>query len=162
MNPIDDPSTALLTDLYQLTMACGYWRSGVAEREAVFHLHFRKNPFQGGYAIACGLRAAIGWLDRLRFSDGDLAYLRTLQGNDGKALFPADFLASLGQMKFALDVDAAPEGSVRSIRPVLTVSRPNRVTEPFICPALLMLPTRALTEPLSSSTTPDPSVMVSA
>ena len=52
MNPTDDDSLALLTDLYQLTMACGYWRSGIAEREAVFHLHFRKIPFEGGYAVA--------------------------------------------------------------------------------------------------------------
>jgi len=41
-------SLALLTDLYQLTMAYGYWKTGRADREAVFHLFFRKNPFQGG------------------------------------------------------------------------------------------------------------------
>ena len=40
----------MLTDLYQLTMAYGYWKSGRAEREAVFHLFFRKAPFNGGYA----------------------------------------------------------------------------------------------------------------
>lgn len=112
MNPTDDDSLALLTDLYQLTMACGYWRSGIAEREAVFHLHFRKNPFEGGYAVACGLHAAIAWLDRLRFTEGDLGYLRTLQGNDGGALFPEEFLTWLGQMRLSLDIDAAPEGSV--------------------------------------------------
>ena len=41
---------ALLTDLYQLTMASGYWKSGQADREAVFHLTFRRAPFGGGYA----------------------------------------------------------------------------------------------------------------
>ncbi len=125
MHHTDDASTALLTDLYQLTMACGYWQSGIAEREAVFHLHFRKNPFQGGYAVACGLRAAIDWLDRLRFTDGDLAYLRGLQGNDGLRLFPEAFLTWLGQMKFALDVDAAPEGTVVfAHEPLLRVQGP--------------------------------------
>ena len=125
MNPTDDASTALLTDLYQLTMACGYWRSGIADREAVFHLHFRKNPFQGGYAVACGLHAAIEWLDRLRFSAGDLAYLRSLQGNDGAALFPEEFLAWLGEMRLGLDVDAAPEGSVVfAHEPLLRVQGP--------------------------------------
>ena len=39
---------ALLTDLYQLTMACGYWKSGQADREAVFHLTFRRPPFPVG------------------------------------------------------------------------------------------------------------------
>ena len=48
-------SLSLLTDLYQLTMAYGYWKNGMAEREAVFHLFFRKNPFKGGYALAAGL-----------------------------------------------------------------------------------------------------------
>ena len=38
----------LLTDLYELTMACGYWKSRMADREAVFHLFFRQHPFQGG------------------------------------------------------------------------------------------------------------------
>ena len=50
---------ALLTDLYQLTMASGYWKSGQADREAVFHLTFRRAPFGGGYAIAGGIAPAI-------------------------------------------------------------------------------------------------------
>ena len=50
------PPLALLTDLYQLTRAYGYWKLGRAEQEAVFHLFFRKPPFAGGYAIAAGLR----------------------------------------------------------------------------------------------------------
>ena len=49
---------ALLTDLYQLTMAYGYWKSGArASDEAVFHLLFRTHPFGGGYTVACGLAA---------------------------------------------------------------------------------------------------------
>ena len=47
--------SALLTDLYQLTMAFGYFRAGIALRDSCFHLHFRKCPFKGGYAIAAGL-----------------------------------------------------------------------------------------------------------
>ena len=43
-------SLALLTDLYELTMAYGYWKEGVSDKEAVFHLIFRSNPFHGGYA----------------------------------------------------------------------------------------------------------------
>src|SRR5678815_5358582 len=77
-------SLALLTDLYQLTMAYGYWKLGRAEQEAVFHLSFRRNPFNGGYSVACGLHDAIDLLAGLRFGDEDLQYLTTLRGNDGR------------------------------------------------------------------------------
>jgi len=53
--PLYRHSLSLLTDLYQITMAFAYWKSGLRDREAVFHLFFRKNPFQGGFAVACGL-----------------------------------------------------------------------------------------------------------
>ena len=66
-------SLALLTDLYQLTMAAGYWKTGVAEREAVFHLTFRRPPFGGGYAIAAGIAPALAYLRRFRFTDDDVA-----------------------------------------------------------------------------------------
>ena len=45
---ITHSSLALLTDLYLLTMAYGYWKLGRSEQEAVFHLFFRKPPFAGG------------------------------------------------------------------------------------------------------------------
>lgn len=107
-----DRSSALLTDLYQLTMAYGYWRAGVAEREAAFHLFFRKNPFRGGYALACGLAQAIAHLRDFRFSDGDLQYLATLMGNDDDRLFSDGFLEYLRTMRFECDVVAVPEGTV--------------------------------------------------
>ena len=59
---------ALLTDLYELTMAYGYWRQGLSEREAVFHLTFRENPFGGTFAIACGLAHLGDMLADFRFS----------------------------------------------------------------------------------------------
>lgn len=105
-------SAALLTDLYQLTMAYGYWKSGRADHEAVFHLHFRKTPFGGGYAIACGLEQVIDWLQGFRFAPEDLAYLARLPGNDGKPLFESAFLDYLGRMRLEVDLDAIPEGTV--------------------------------------------------
>jgi nicotinate phosphoribosyltransferase len=105
-------SLTLLTDLYQLTMAYGYWRAGKEGDEAAFHLFFRENPFEGGFAIAAGLETAIAYLDDLRFRDDDLVYLRSLMGNDGKALFPDDFLGHLREFAFTCDVDAIPEGTV--------------------------------------------------
>ena len=82
-------SLGLLTDLYQLTMAYGYWKTGVAENKATFSLFFRKPPFKSGYTIACGLQTAVEYLRDLRFRDDDLEYLATLEGNDGAPLFDA-------------------------------------------------------------------------
>ena len=65
-------SFALLTDLYQLTMANGYWKSGTYQKYAVFNLFYRQNPFQGGFAIAAGLQPVVEVLDGFRFSQDDI------------------------------------------------------------------------------------------
>jgi nicotinate phosphoribosyltransferase len=105
-------SLALLTDLYELTMAYGYWKLGTADRNAVFHLAFREHPFNGGFTIACGLHSAIEYLQSLRFEGSDLEYLATLTGNDGAPLFEPAFLEFLAELRFTCDVDAIPEGTV--------------------------------------------------
>ena len=105
-------SLALLTDLYQLTMAYGYWKAGVDGKEAVFHLTFRKHPFQGGFTIACGLQYAIDDLEHFQFDNTDIEYLASLKGNDSKPLFEPPFLTALQQMRFTCDIDAIPEGTV--------------------------------------------------
>jgi nicotinate phosphoribosyltransferase len=105
-------SNALLTDLYELTMAFGYWKVGKDRDEAVFHLFFRDEPFAGGYAIAAGLADAVAYLESLRFNGEDLEYLRAQTGNDGKPLFAEEFLDHLRDMRLTCDVDAVPEGSV--------------------------------------------------
>lgn len=118
-------SLSLLTDLYQLTMAYGYWKSGVAERESVFHLFFRKNPFGGGYALGCGLGTAIDYIEAFRFTDDDVAYLATLHGNDGKPLFEEKFLVYLRELKLSCDMDAMPEGTVVfAHEPLLRITGP--------------------------------------
>lgn len=104
-------SLTLLTDLYQITMAYGYWKSGRGDDEAVFNLSFRENPFNGGYTIACGLSYVIDYLTDLRFDETDIAYLGTLQGNDQKPLFEKEFLNYLRRLEFKLDLDAIPEGT---------------------------------------------------
>lgn len=102
----------LLTDLYQLTMAYGYWKTGMQDREAVFHLFYRKNPFQGSFAIAAGLELAINYLQHWRFSEEDIAYLSSLKGASEKPLFEEKFLQYLKELKFTCEVDAIPEGTV--------------------------------------------------
>lgn len=112
MSYIYNQSMSLLTDLYQLTMAFGYYQQGRTEEEASFSLFFRKNPFGGGYAIAAGIGTVIEFLDRFSFDDSDIDYLRTLTGNDNKPLFNEDFLNYLKEMKFECTVDAVAEGTV--------------------------------------------------
>jgi nicotinate phosphoribosyltransferase len=118
-------SLSLLTDLYQLTMAQGYWRQGLAEQEAVFHLYFRKNPFKGGYTLAAGLADAVDLLQQLQFSEADLAYLRSLKGSREQPLFAEDFLTYLQELRFTCDVDAIPEGTlVFPNEPLLRIKGP--------------------------------------
>ncbi len=105
-------SLALLTDLYELTMAYGYWKLGRADVEAVFHLFFRKHPFRSGFTVACGLEYAIDFVRGLRFDAEDCAYLRGLEGEDGKPLFDEPFLDALEGLELRCDVDAVPEGTV--------------------------------------------------
>ena len=105
-------SLALLTDLYQLTMAYSYWQSGTADKEAVFHLFFRKRPFQSGLAVSCGLLYTIDYLKKFRFQKSDLDYLEGLNGADGNPLFSAEFLKFLSDLKFECDVDCMPEGTI--------------------------------------------------
>ncbi|MBD2701481.1 nicotinate phosphoribosyltransferase [Spirosoma sp. BT702] len=111
-NKLYDTSLSLLTDLYQVTMAYGYWQSETAEKEAVFNLYFRKNPFGGGFTIACGLANVIGYINHFGFSKKDLRYLRTLTGNDGRPLFEEAFIEYLAQLKLTCTIDAMPEGTV--------------------------------------------------
>jgi nicotinate phosphoribosyltransferase len=118
-------SLVLLTDLYQLTMALGYWRCGWAERQAVFHLSFRQNPFGGGFALACGTSYVAEFLRELRFTGDDLQHLRTLNGEDGTRLFPEPFLDDLQSLPWTVDVDAVPEGTVVFARqPLVRVCGP--------------------------------------
>jgi len=105
------PSLALLTDFYQLTMAYGYWKNDLADRESVFHLFFRSNPFGGGYAITCGLEYIVDYLQNFRFDRTDLDYLSTIQSREGEPLFDPGFLDYLGKLKFTCDLDAMPEGT---------------------------------------------------
>ncbi|WP_425615942.1 nicotinate phosphoribosyltransferase [Anatilimnocola sp. NA78] len=120
-----NPSLALLTDLYQLTMSYGYWKLRRHEQRAVFHLFFRSLPFDGGYAIAAGLQPALDFIQNLRFEASDLEYLATLRGNDDAPLFEPAFLAYLGQLRFSCDIDALPEGTLAfGHEPLLRVSGP--------------------------------------
>lgn len=126
------PSLALLTDFYELTMACAAWRSGAYRKETSFTLSFRRHPFQGGFTVAAGLEAAIDLIEHLRFERDDLDYLATQRGADGEPLFDRPFLDALAALEVAVDVEAVPEGTV-----VFPLEPVVRVTGPVI-PCLLL------------------------
>ncbi|HVT45585.1 MAG TPA: nicotinate phosphoribosyltransferase [Thermoanaerobaculia bacterium] len=102
----------LVTDFYELTMAYAYWKSGMAELEATFSMTFRENPFGGGFTVACGTGPVADLLENFRYDQPSLAYLESLEGNDGQPLFSRPFLDYLGELRLTCDVDAVPEGSI--------------------------------------------------
>lgn len=103
---------ALLTDLYQMTMAQGYRECGKGDEEACFHMYFRDYPFKGGFAIAAGMQQLAEIVDSYHFSADDIAYLATLEAPGGGPLFSDGFLASLADFRLSVDIDAVPEGTV--------------------------------------------------
>lgn len=130
-------SPALLTDLYELTMAEGYWKEGLREAESCFYMHFRKNPFEGGYAIACGLDHLAKLVDEFTFTDDDIDYLGSLRVPSGGPLFNREFLEHLRGYELHLDIDAPPEGTVVFPQePIVRVTGPL-VDCQLIEPALL-------------------------
>lgn len=105
-------TSPLLTDLYQLTMGYGYWKNDMADREAVFHLFYRRAPFAGNAAIVAGTGPAADFLHELEFTETELEYLATLTGSDGQPLFCQGYLDHLRSLDWKLEVDALPEGEL--------------------------------------------------
>ncbi len=126
LNPLyKGQSLALLTDFYEITMAYAYWKKKMADDEAVFHLFFRRPPFNGGFCIYAGLQGVIEYLKNWRFDRSDLDYLKTIQGENGTPLFEKEFLDYLGSLKFSLDLDAPREGEiVFPFEPLIRVKGP--------------------------------------
>ena len=109
----------MLTDFYELTMANGYFETGMADDIAYFDMFFRRVPDGGGYAIMAGVEQMIDYLKNLKFTDEDIDYLRS------KNLFCEDFLKYLSNFKFECDVWAIPEGTpIFPHEPIVTVRGP--------------------------------------
>ncbi|MFN3597769.1 MAG: nicotinate phosphoribosyltransferase [Rubricoccaceae bacterium] len=113
-----DGRAALVTDLYQLTMAQAYWREGM-DAEATFDLFVRRLPPSRNYLVACGLADALAYLEAFHFPEDALAYLTTL------GLFDDAFLQWLGRLRFTGHARAVLEGSVVFAgEPLLEVTAP--------------------------------------
>ena len=109
----------MLTDFYELTMADGYFETGMAEDIAYFDMFFRKVPDGGGFAIMAGLEQTIDYLKNLKFTEEDIEYLRS------KNMFCEEFLEYLRNFEFKCDVWAVPEGTpIFPHEPIVTVRGP--------------------------------------
>lgn len=132
-------SLALLTDLYEITMAYAYWKSQMCENEAVFHLFFRRPPFKGGFTIAAGLENSIDYLKKWHFEGSDLDYLASLKAEDGEPIFEEAFLTYLLNLKFSCTIDAVREGDVVfPYEPLLRVQGPIIQAQLLETPLLTM------------------------
>ncbi len=107
-----DTSLMLVMDQYELTMAYSFWKNGLSQQEAAFHMFFRRLPFNGGFVVNAGLGNLIEVFEQFRFSQDDLQYLATLKDRQGGTLFEEGFLKHLETLRFDCDVDAIPEGSL--------------------------------------------------
>ncbi len=112
-------NNTLLCDFYELTMANGYYRTGLSSKISYFDVFFRKIPDGGGFAITAGLEQIIEYIQNLHFTKEDLAYLRS------KSIFSEDYLEYLSSFRFTGDIYAVPEGTpVFPNEPVITVRAP--------------------------------------
>jgi len=100
-----DSNAALFTDYYQLTMAQGYLLAGKAETNAFFDYFFRENPFGNGYVVFAGLSDLLEVLEKLRFEDSEIEYIRSLG-------FKEEFLQYLYNFHFKGTIHAMREGEI--------------------------------------------------
>ena len=123
----------MLTDFYEITMANGYFETGMDDTIAYFDVFFRRIPDGGGYAIMAGLEQVIDYLKELKFTEDDIEYLR------GKNAFSEKFLEYLADFEFRCDVWAVPEGTpIFPGEPILTVRGPV-IQAQFIETMLLLI-----------------------
>ena len=120
----------LMTDLYELTMMQGYFENSM-DQLVVFDAFYRTNPYDGGYAVSCGLQHVIEYIKNLHFTYEDIEYLRSLN------IFTKEFLEYLAGFHFTGSIWAIPEGTVMFPRePMLKVIAPIMEAQ-LIEPAIL-------------------------
>ncbi|MBS6560138.1 MAG: nicotinate phosphoribosyltransferase [Clostridiales bacterium] len=108
---------SMMMDLYEMTMANGYFIDGNATNKVTFDVFCRKNPDGGGFSVFAGLEQIVEYIEGIHFDEQDIAYFRSL------GLFPDAFLEYLKGYHFRGNIDAFPEGTIMyPEEPILTVT----------------------------------------
>ena len=112
----DERNITMMMDLYELTMANGYFLQENEKKRVAFDVFYRRNPDGGGFSIFAGLEQILEYIEDMHFSEEDIDYLRSLN------LFDERFLEYLRNFRFEGDVYAFPEGTVMyPNEPIITV-----------------------------------------
>jgi nicotinate phosphoribosyltransferase len=101
----NDPNSGLFTDLYELTMASGYFHEGRKDVPAVFDHFFRDHPYEGGYTVLAGVEDLLERIEAFRFGDEALSYLK-------EHGFHNDFLSYLEGFRFKGNIHALRDGEM--------------------------------------------------
>ena len=119
MTQFDKRNISMMMDLYQMTMANGYFNGQNEMKRVAFDVFFRKNPDNGGFAIFAGLEQIIEYVENLHFDPDDIEYFRSMN------LFNEDFLDYLSNFRFKGDIYAFQEGTIMyPNEPIITVIAP--------------------------------------
>jgi len=114
--------SALATDLYEYTMAAGYFIQGMADTWATFELFVRRMPENRNYLVSCGQEIAFRFLEEFKLTQEEIEYLRSLPV---LARVPSEFFGYLSELRFRGDVWAMPEGTmVFAGEPIIRITAP--------------------------------------
>ena len=106
MTQFDKRNISMVMDLYEMTMANGYFQCGDINQRVAFDVFYRRNPDGGGFAIFAGLEQIIEYVENMHFDEDDVEYFRALN------LFNDEFLEYLKNFRFHGDIYSFPEGTI--------------------------------------------------
>lgn len=119
MSQFEARNISMMMDLYEMTMANGYFEDSSVNDWGTFEVFYRKNPDSGGFAIFAGLEQVVEYIEGMHFEEDDIEYFRSLH------LFSDSFLEFLRGYHFRGNISAFPEGTIMyPNEPVLTVHAP--------------------------------------
>ena len=119
MTQFSTRNISMMMDLYEMTMANGYFANSDTQPRVIFDIFYRKNPDGGGFAIFAGLEQILEYIENMHFTEQDIEYFASLK------LFSQEFLDYLKDFRFTGDIYAFPEGTIMyPNEPCVTVAAP--------------------------------------